>query len=123
LYLFWCVTGHAAPENAWAYARINDADLTALRQATNDNFDDALREAAGSRVCTFAVAAEGKGIIESVVLDPPATFDTAHERGMAEMGQRFREVFEEYQILRERFPQLQAAAGFALVPSPRREAV
>lgn len=123
LFLFWCVTGHAAPENAWAYALTTEDDVAALTAATNENFDDALRAAAGDRVCTFAVASDDKGIIESVILDPPATFDTAHTRGMTEMGHKFREVFEEFQILRERFPLLQTAAHFDLMPTPRSEAV
>jgi hypothetical protein len=122
-FLFWCVTGHAAPENAWAYARVDEDDVQRLKQANDETFDDALRAAAGEKVCTFAVASDDKGIIESVILHPPAAFDTAHARGMTEMGERFREVFEEYQILRERFPLLREAAHFNLSPSPHAEAV
>lgn len=122
-FLFWCVTGHAAPENAWAYAHVTEAQIDALNAATNETFDQALRDAAGDGVCTFAVATDDKGVIEWVVLDPPGTFDTAHERGMSELGLKFREVFEEYHILRERFPLLQTAATFDLAPTPRSEAI
>ncbi|HEX3542776.1 MAG TPA: hypothetical protein VHT75_20275 [Acidimicrobiales bacterium] len=116
-YLFWCLVGHAAPDSAWAYAQISPEDVASFALATHETFDATLREAVGDRVCTFAVASDEKGIIESVILHPPATFDTAQERGMAEMAEKFREVFEQFQLLSERFPSLQAAAHFDLVPT------
>lgn len=118
LFLYWCVTGHAAEENAWAYAHIDDDDVRNLQAADSSTFDQALREAVGENACAFAVASEGKGVIASVILSPPATFDTVHKRGMAEIGERFRELFDEYQNLRERFPLLESAARFNLFPSP-----
>lgn len=119
LYLYWCVTGHSAPENAWAYARVDEDAVQALEEANDDGFDEALREAVGEKVCAFAVASDDKGIIASVVLDPPANFDDTHQRGMAEMGEKFREMFTEYRTLQERFPLLQSAARFALEPTPQ----
>lgn len=118
-FLYWCVTGHAAPENAWAYARINEEDERALATAGHENFDEALRKAVGDRVCTFAIASDEKGVIEWVVLQPPATFEETHRRGMVEMAERFQEVMAEYSQLQERFPALRSAAGFNLAPSPR----
>lgn len=122
-FLYWCVTGHAAPDNAWAYARVSTEDVAAIEDAEAADFDGALRAAVADSVCTFAVASDEKGIIESVILHPPASFDDAHARGMMEMGQKFREVFEEFMVLQERFPLLQTAAHFDLMPSPHAEAV
>jgi hypothetical protein len=118
LYLYWCVTGHAAPENAWAYAQIDEATEERLATADGDSFDEELRAAAADRVCTFAVATDDKGVIASVVLSPPAGFDDAHQKGMAAIGDRFREMFDEYHALADRFPLLETAAHFGLSPTP-----
>lgn len=119
LYLYWCVTGHAAPENAWAYAPISEEAVAKLEAANDQTFDAALREAVGDNACTFAVASDDKGIIASVILSPPASFDDVHARGMAGMGERFREMFSEYHALMERFPLLESAAHFDLMPTPQ----
>jgi hypothetical protein len=118
-YLFWCVTGHAAPENAWAYAQVNDADIERLTAATSADFDEILRDVVGDNACTFAVASSYQGVIASVVLSPPATFDDVHQRGMAVLAERFQEMFAEYNALQESFPLLRSAANFPLRPSPR----
>lgn len=125
LYVYWCVTGHAAPENAWAYAQIESEAAERLENTDADSFDAVLREVVGDKVCAFAVASDDRGIIANVLLNPPANFDNVHERGMAEIGERFRELFREYQLLQERFPLLHSAANFPLAPTPQvaREAV
>lgn len=118
-FLYWCVTGHAASENAWAYAQVDTSEVQKLEAADSATFDEILHDVVGEKACTFAVASDDKGIIESVVLNPPANFDNVHERGMAEMGAKFREMFKEYRILQERFPLLHSAANFDLVPTPQ----
>jgi hypothetical protein len=117
-YVYWCVTGHAAPESAWAYAHVSDADAVRLQEADGVSFDAVLRAVVADCACAFAVADDDRGIIASVLLNPPASFDDVHRRGMAEMSDRYREMFEEYQMLQERFPLLQSAAHFGLMPSP-----
>jgi hypothetical protein len=118
LFLYWCVTGHAGPENAWAYARVHEGDVGTLRAAQgSEAFADALRSVVDDRVCSFAIASDDKGIIESVGLHPPASFDTAHARGMQEMGEKFQEVMAAYNELQEQFPLLRKAVNFSLVPS------
>jgi hypothetical protein len=117
-YLYWCVVGHAAPESAWAYASVNADGVERLKAADGDSFDDVLREVVDQNACTFAMASDERGVIASVMLLPPAKFDDVHQRGMTEMAEKFRETFAEYQILRERFPLLQSAVNFDLVPTP-----
>lgn len=119
LYVYWCVTGHAAPESAWAYAPITDEDAEKLKNSDEGSFDAALRETIGDNACTFAVASDEKGIIASVILTPSASFDDVHERGMAGMSEKFREMFAEYNALQERFPLLHSTASFDLMPSPQ----
>ena len=119
-YLFWCVVGHAGPENAWAYARVeNNFDLEALRNATDETFDEALAQAAKGRACTFAIASDEKGIVEWVVVEPPASFDDVHERGMEELGIKVNEAMAEMQHLMEQYPSIRAVSSFSISPSPR----
>ncbi|HUZ20127.1 MAG TPA: hypothetical protein VMU75_06100 [Acidimicrobiales bacterium] len=118
-YLFWCVVGHAGPENAWAYAHVSSIELDTLRDAPGEAFDQVLRNLASARVCSFAIASDDKGIVEWVDLEPPADFDTAHERGMSALSQKVTEAMEEMQHLLEQFPSIQAATGFSISPSPR----
>jgi len=119
-YLFWCVVGHSGPENAWAYARIdNSFDLEALREATNDDFDAALAAVVKDRACSFAIASEEKGILEWVSIDPPASFADVHERGMAELGIKVNEAMAEMQHLMEQYPSIAAVSAFSIQPSPR----
>jgi hypothetical protein len=120
LYLFWCVVGHAGPENAWGYARIEDANqLEALRRADHETFEQELRSAVADRACLFAIASDDSGIIQWVSLDPPAAFDTIHERGMTELGRKVGEIMSELSQIMAQYPSLQAVTGFAIAPSPR----
>lgn len=119
-YLFWCVVGHNGPESAWAYARVDEGrSLEALRSATNDDFDEALVALAKDRASSFAIASEDKGIVEWVVLEPPASFEDAHERGMEELGAKVSEAMAEMEHLLEQFPSIRAVRSFSVTPSPR----
>lgn len=116
-YLFWCVTGHAAPESAWAYASIHDAALVDALESGSDAFDDNLMRAVDGQTIAFAVASDEKGLIQFVYLDPPADFDTAYSRGMEELREKFQEVLAEYERLGEVFPALRDGATFRLAPT------
>jgi hypothetical protein len=119
-YVFWCVVGHSGPENAWAYAHVDDAGLLeALRQSDHESFDDALRVAVKDRTCAFAIASDEKGVIEWVTLDPPADFDTAYKRGMEDLATKVNETMAEMQTMLQEYPALRAATSFSISPSPR----
>lgn len=114
-YLFWCVVGHAGPESAWAYAPGDGDSVAALSNADNDTFDGALRRAVGDKASTFAIASDDKGLTVSVVLDPPASFDSTYERGMEELDAKIKEAVEEYDNLMQRFPLMRVPH---IAPSP-----
>jgi len=117
-YLFWCVIGHAAPEHAWAYSRIDPEQVEYLQGASAENFDERLREVVGDGASSFAIASDDKGVIESVILEPSTDFVHAHERGMTEVGQKFQEVLEEFQHLMETFPLIRRGSQFGIRPTP-----
>jgi hypothetical protein len=117
-YLFWCVVGHAGPDNAWAYARMDDSfDSEYLRSCTNEEFDDRLKEVIDTRVCTFAVASDDAGITEWVIIDPPADQETTFEKGMAALQSKITEVIREFERLQEQYSSIRAASTFAIEPS------
>lgn len=118
-FVYWCVAGHAAPENAWAYAAISPDAEEALRGALDGpSFNALLQQTVHGRACTFAVAVDDR-IIESVTLSPAASFDDVHERGMEQLAEKLRETMREYMQLQESFPALHSAASFSLVPTPQ----
>ena len=120
-YLFWCVVGHAGSANAWAYAHIDEGsfDLGLLRAATHENLAHVLASAVKDRSGTFAIASEDKGILEWVILEPPADFESVHQRGMEELGAKMNEAMAEMQHLMEQYPSIRAVSNFAIAPSPR----
>jgi hypothetical protein len=119
-FAFWCVVGHAGPDNAWAYARVREAsDLAEVREANNETFDDALRRLVDGRVSAFAIASDERGVVEWVSVEPPASFADAHERGMEELGTKLQEAMSEMESLMEQFPSLRAASSFPIAPSLR----
>jgi hypothetical protein len=116
-YLFWCVVGQSAPESAWAYANVQEDQLELLRKADHTNFLDALRSVIGDSASTFAVASDEKGIIQSVILDPPTTFDRVFQLGMTEMSRKLNEVVSEYTRVAEQYPLISEAVQLGIVPS------
>jgi len=105
-YLFWCVAGHAAPEQVWAYGMADDPAVDALSAADGpESFAAALRAAAHSST-VFAMATDSRGISVSVVLDEPADFDSVYEIGMRAIQEKIREANEEYETLRRNMPRL-----------------
>jgi hypothetical protein len=117
-YLFWCVVGHAFSENAWAYGGISDPEIGELKDASPESFNEVLKKVTENRVCVFAIASEEKGVVESVELDPPASFTTAHSCGMRILHLKLQKALEEMNSLYEQFPGLQTASEFSLAPSP-----
>lgn len=115
-YIFWCVVGHAFPEQAWAYALAEDDAVERLANADAAGFDDALRAAVENRTLTFAIANDERGVSVSITLDPPASFDTVYERGMEALNEKIAQAREEYETLAAQFPLMRAPS---IAPTPR----
>ena len=114
-YVFWCVVGHAAPSNVWAYARVETDASEALESA--EDLPRVLRELVDGRTCTFALASDDEGIREFATLDPPASFDDVYMRGMTALASKISDVLEEYQEFQRRMASVQDISRFHLAPS------
>jgi hypothetical protein len=109
-FVFWCVVGHAGPESAWAYARIDSPDdVRDLADSDGTTFDDNLRALVADRVSSFAVASDETGITEHVIIEPPADFDTAYSRGMQELDTKIGEIMAEMANIKEQYGSLRAS--------------
>jgi hypothetical protein len=118
-YIYWCVVGHSGPENAWAYARLdNPDDADQLGESDQVTFDEILRHLVEGRVSTFALASDETGITEWVTLEPPASFDDAFSRGMSALGIKIKEVLAEMVSIQEQYGSLRAASTFSIAPTP-----
>lgn len=100
-FLFWCIVGHAAEENAWGYACVEEGSWTNLAEASDKEFDERLRELVGRRATKFAMANDERGVGASVELDPPASFDDVFVQGMGKLRDKIIETQAEFQALRE----------------------
>jgi hypothetical protein len=118
-YVFWCVVGHAGPESAWAYARLDTAsDAAVLESCDRNEFERALTTLVKDRACTFALSSDETGILESVDIDPPASFDDAFQRGMHELQIKIKETQAEMESLMVRYESIQSVRTFDIAPSP-----
>lgn len=77
-HVFWCVEGHGASENLWAYAVVHPDEASRLDAAAGESeaFERTLEEITINKPVVVALAREGHGVVSSALVedrDPQAS--------------------------------------------------
>lgn len=92
-YVFWCVEGATADVSLWSYAWVAADELVALEEA--DDFDVAFAQVAAGKPVVVAIYEEGNGILGSISIDHPSSFDSLVEATQSQIRELKRTVGRE----------------------------